>query len=72
MTSTIGRNLRRIRMDLGYSQAQVAKLARMSQSWICKIERGNENPTLECMGRIAGALRVEASDLLRESAGEIS
>ena len=66
MASVIGRNIRRIRRDLGYSQAKLAKLARTSQSWICRIETSNENPTLGCMARIARALGVEAADLLRE------
>ena len=72
MANVIGRNIRRIRRDLGYSQARLAKLARTSQSWICRIETSNENPTLGCMARIARALSVETADLLRERAEGIS
>jgi len=72
MRTIVGRNVRRIRRDLGYSQARLAKLARTSQSWICRIETGNENPTLGCMARISRALGVEAADLLRENTGGIS
>jgi transcriptional regulator with XRE-family HTH domain len=68
MITIVGRNIRRIRLDLGYSQARLAELARTSQSWICRIETGNRNPTLGCISRIARALRVEPSDLLREAA----
>jgi transcriptional regulator with XRE-family HTH domain len=68
MATTVGRNIRRIRKQSGYSQAGLAKLARTSQSWICRIETGNENPTLGSVMRIARALRVEVTDLLREPA----
>ena len=66
MATIVGRNIRRIRKQSGYSQASLAKLARTSQSWICRIETGNENPTLGSVTRIARALRVEVADLLRE------
>jgi predicted transcriptional regulator len=72
MANVVGRNIRRIRGDLGYSQAKLAKLARTSQSWSCRIETSNENPTLGCMERIARALGVEAADLLRERSEGIS
>jgi predicted transcriptional regulator len=72
MANVVGCNIRRIRRDLGYSQAKLAKLARISQSWICRIETSNENPTIGCMARIARALGVEAADLLRECTERIS
>jgi transcriptional regulator with XRE-family HTH domain len=70
MASPVGRNIRRIRKQSGYSQAHLAELARTSQSWICRIERGNENPSLASVTRIAGALQVDVLDLLRAPAGE--
>jgi transcriptional regulator with XRE-family HTH domain len=59
MIGLIGHNIRRIRKQSGYSQARLAELARTSQSWICRIERGNENPSLASVTRIAGALQVD-------------
>jgi predicted transcriptional regulator len=50
---------------LGYTQGKPADPAGTSQSWIYWVETGNENPTLACFSRIAPALRVELSDLLR-------
>jgi transcriptional regulator with XRE-family HTH domain len=45
MATTIGRNVRRIRKQSGLSQALLAELAGISQSWISKIETSDENPT---------------------------
>ncbi len=70
MTTAVGHNIRRIRKDLGYSQTTLAELARTSQSWICRIESGNENPTLASVTRIARALRVDVADLLRAPADQ--
>jgi transcriptional regulator with XRE-family HTH domain len=70
MKTALGRNIRCIRQACGYSQAKLAELARTSQSWICRIERGNENPSLASVTRIAGALQVDVSDLFRAPAGE--
>ncbi len=65
MNSTIGRNLRHLRRRSGQTQAEVAKRAGTSQAWICRIETGDENPTLASMRRIARALGVEVADLLQ-------
>lgn len=67
MASIVGRNIRGIRTDLGYSQAKLAGLARTSQPCIRRIETGNETPALGCMASIARALRVAAAGLLRET-----
>ena len=64
MTSLIGRNIRRLRRRSGYSQAQLAKGARISQAWVCRLETGDENPTLASVTRIARALGVNVADLL--------
>jgi transcriptional regulator with XRE-family HTH domain len=69
MKTALGRNIRCIRKQSGYSQARLAELARTSQSWICRIERGNENPSLASVTRIAGALQVDVLDLLRAALG---
>jgi len=66
MATTIGRNIRRFRTQSGLSQARLAELAGTSQSWICKIETGDENPTLVSLSRIARALEVEVSELMQE------
>ncbi len=67
MASTIGRNIRRLRSRSGYSQAQLVKLARISQAWVCRLETGDENPTVASVTRIARALGVNVAELLAKS-----
>jgi Helix-turn-helix domain len=43
---------------------QLAKRACISQAWICRLETGDENPTLASVTRIARALDVEVAELL--------
>ena len=64
MASTIARTARRLRACSRYSQARLAKLARISQAWVCRLETGDENPTLNSVIRIAHALDVEVPELL--------
>ena len=66
MTSLIGRNIRRLRRRSGYSQAQLAKGARISQAWVCRLETRDENPTLASVTRIARALGVNVAELLEK------
>ena len=68
MASIIGRNIRCFRRRCGYSQAQLAKLARSSQAWICRLETRDENPTLASVTRIARALGVNVAQLLQNPA----
>ncbi|KAA6184235.1 helix-turn-helix domain-containing protein [Thiohalocapsa marina] len=65
MNSIIGRNIRRLRWQRGYTQSELGKRARISQGRICRLEIGNENPTLTSLSRIARALEVETAELLR-------
>lgn len=64
MASTIGPNIRRLRVRSGYSQAQLAKLARISQAWVCRVETGDENPTHASVARIDRAVGAEVAELL--------
>ncbi len=68
LATIVGRNIRRIRKQSGYSQARLARLARMSQPWICRLETGDENPTLASVTRIARALGVNVAQLLQNPA----
>jgi transcriptional regulator with XRE-family HTH domain len=70
MATTIGHNIRRFRKQTGMSQARLAELAGTSQSWICKTETGDENPTIVRVSRIAQALQVEVTELMKEPANQ--
>lgn len=60
----IGKKLKDARKMLGFKQADVAKKADISINYYARIERDEENPTLETMEKILKALKVKSSDIL--------
>lgn len=47
------------RAERDFSQRDLAKLLEMEQPQVARLERGDVNPTLETLMRLAGALDVE-------------
>jgi transcriptional regulator with XRE-family HTH domain len=66
LVQLLGRNVRAARLARGMSQEQLAFEAEMKRSYVSDLERGTRNPSVRAVGRLANALGVEASDLLRE------
>lgn len=62
----LGLNVWSLREDRGMTQQQLAEAAKMKQPRIAEIERGDGNPTLLTISRIAYALGVTADRLLAE------
>jgi len=60
----IGANLRRIRTAAGLTQGQLGERADVADATISRIERGRLDPSSDLLGKLAGALRVKADDLL--------
>lgn len=64
--STIAKNIRRRRKELGLSQDKLSKLAGVAYNTIVKIESGeNPNPTIETLKKIAKALEIPIDALLK-------
>jgi transcriptional regulator with XRE-family HTH domain len=64
-------NLRRIRVARGLSQEKLAVDADIDRTYVSRLERGLENPTVGVLDRLGAALSVAVSELLaRPSAGE--
>jgi len=61
----LGRAVRELRERRGWSQAELAKAASMTQSAIARFEAGGTIPTLPVLGRIAHALGAELVVQLR-------
>jgi transcriptional regulator with XRE-family HTH domain len=59
-------NLRRLREERGLSQEAVGDRAGMTQSQYARIERGDVDPTLKTLKRLATALGVPTSELLQD------
>jgi transcriptional regulator with XRE-family HTH domain len=60
----VGRNVRRIREELGLSQEQLAFETELHRTYISGVERGVRNPTVLVIDRFAAALRVSPHELL--------
>jgi len=61
----VGANVRRARQKAGLTQEQVALQADIDLTYMGGIERGRRNPTVIVLVRIAEALGLEPSDLLK-------
>lgn len=54
----VGWNLRRLRVAAGVSQEQLAVDAGVDRTYVGRVERGQENPTVGNLEKLATALRV--------------
>ena len=65
-----GKNVRSFRASLGISQEELASRTRIHRTYIGGIERGERNPTLLMIHRIAQALAVTPAVLLEPPAAD--
>ncbi len=63
---SLGKQIKERRKMLRVTQAQVAELAEISVNTLYKIERGQANPTLETLNKIADILGLEVALQLRQ------
>jgi transcriptional regulator with XRE-family HTH domain len=61
-----GKAVRRLRSERGFSQEKFAARAHISRTYMSEIERGVTGVSLESVARIAKALDVTMSALLRQ------
>jgi len=61
------RVLRKERLARGMSQESLAHRAGLHPTYVGLVERGLRNPTIQAGHRLARALRVPLSDMLREA-----
>ena len=59
----VARNIRRLRVERGVSQEAFAVDAGIDRTYVSRLERGLENPTVAVLERIAGALAVPITEL---------
>jgi len=52
---------------LGLSQERFAELADCHRNYIGKVERGEQNITVDMVSRFADGLKCKASELIREA-----
>lgn len=62
---TIGNNIRKHRMRAKITQKQLADKIGVSHFWVCKLEKGKRNTTINLLMAISDELNVELSDLTK-------
>jgi transcriptional regulator with XRE-family HTH domain len=63
----VARNIRRLRVARGLSQEALAVDAEIDRTYVSRLERNLENPTVAVMERVAGALNCKIADLFAPS-----
>ena len=61
----LGENLRKLRLKKNMSQGDLATVLSVDRAYISNIENGRMNPTLSTLEKIAGALGISSSELLK-------
>ena len=61
----LGENLRRLRLKKKMSQGDLATALSVDRAYISNIENGRMNPTLSTLEKIAVALGISSSELLK-------
>jgi transcriptional regulator with XRE-family HTH domain len=59
----VARNLRRLRVRQGLSQEVLAVDAEIDRTYVSRVERGLENPTVAVLERVSRALNAEITEL---------
>ena len=68
----IGRRIRDWRLARGWSQQQLAEAARMSQSGVVHLEKGDTNPQLDTLREIAAAFGKTLRELMLGSLPDLT
>jgi len=58
----LARNLRKLRVQRDISQENLAVDAQIDRTYVSRLERGLENPTVAVLARLAKALDAEIAD----------
>jgi transcriptional regulator with XRE-family HTH domain len=61
----VARNIRRLRVARGLSQEVLAVDAEIDRTYVSRLERGLENPTVAVLERLAKALSSSIEELFR-------
>jgi len=61
----VGETIKSIRTEKGLSQEVLSGLADIGRSHLAMIETGKKTPNIETVCKIAGALRMKPSEIIR-------
>lgn len=66
LRTILAHNIKQLRNKSNISQEQLADLCQLHRTYISDIERSNRNVSIDNIEKIANALHVTPSDLLKE------
>lgn len=66
----VGKIIQQVREEKGLSQEVVSGLADIGRTHLSAIERGTRRPTMETFFKIANAMDIDASSLLKQIESE--
>ncbi|MCP8967878.1 helix-turn-helix domain-containing protein [Ectobacillus ponti] len=67
----IGERIKQLRLQRGLTMTELAERAGIAKSYISSIERNLQtNPSIDCLTKLSGVLRVPVSALVQENAEE--
>ncbi|MBO9581443.1 MAG: helix-turn-helix transcriptional regulator [Sphingobium sp.] len=61
----VGINVKRLRVERDISQERLAFDSGVDRSYLGGVERGEENPTIDILDRLAATLSVHVSELVK-------
>lgn len=70
LNNTIGTAVKKRRKELGITQPHLAELAKVSTNTLYKLERGQGNPSLEILTKLAEVLGMELKLQIKNIATE--
>jgi Predicted transcriptional regulators len=65
-----GANIRRLRLERGLTQEDLAGEAGIAMRHVGRIERGESSPTVDLLGKLAAVLGVHPQALLEDTADQ--
>jgi transcriptional regulator with XRE-family HTH domain len=69
LKQTVAKNVRRLRLERGYTQEELSELAGINRNYTGMIERGERSPTVDMLDKLAKALKIDPVALLTDGAG---
>ena len=67
ISERFGQVVKSVRERQGMSQEKLAELAEIDRTYVSMIERGKKHPTLKVASRIADALNMRLSEIIRRA-----
>lgn len=68
----VGKNLKSIRKARDLSLDKLAELTGVSKAMLAQVERGDSNPTISLLWKIANGLRISVTALIAEESPEVT